>query len=399
MALRKPIRAFVLAVAFVFFPAGASSQTSASGTVPLIIDGNRVYAQLAIRRPNGTWRDVVFFVDPGSASMIVSPALLLELNLGPQIPLMFRLGEMTVAVNSCLLTGDPWLPFTVAGNRKVEGLLPAGVLQKFTVVIDYGHHLLTLAQPGTLEPGGTSVPIEVNETTGLAVVEAKIDRKTYPITIDNGSAYTWLGKSAANEWLGTHPEWHRGIGAVGVSNMRMEDDGVEAAGLLLRIPEVRLGSLTIPDMGALAIGPNQANWDLLDWYSQKNPIPVIGWLGGNVLRNFRITIDYPKRMSYWVRQSAPDEHELDQVGLTLSARGGELFVAGVATQNGKATVAGVQVGDKLVRIDDLPAKNANWGAIFAAMHGKPGEIRTLRLERNGKSFTVNARVTSFLVSL
>jgi hypothetical protein len=222
-----------------------------------------------------------------------------------------------------------------------------------------------------------------------------ISGKTYRMTIDNGSAYTWLRKTTAQEWLTAHPDWQRGTGAVGPSNMRMADDGIEAAGILLRIPEVQLGPLRLREVGALAIGPSNKNWDFIDWYSKKNLAPVIGWLGGNVLRNFRITIDYTKHVSYWLRQSESDPHDLDQVGLTLESKYGQYFVAGVATQNGKTTVEGVEVGDQLLQIDGLRTNAVTWAAIYDAMHGRPGEVRNLVLERNGRQFRVPAKVTAF----
>lgn len=98
------------------------------------------------------------------------------------------------------------------------------------MAIDYARRTLTFAQPGTLHPEGIRVPFRMNEKTGLIAVDTRIDGKSYAITIDSGSAYTWLKKSAAKEWLDRHPDWERGTGAVGASNMRMADDGVEAAG-------------------------------------------------------------------------------------------------------------------------------------------------------------------------
>jgi hypothetical protein len=135
--------------------------------------------------------------------------------------------------------------------------------------------------------------------------------------------------------------------------------------------------------------------DFFDWYSRKNLVPVIGWLGANVLKSFCLTIDYPNRMTYWLRQSELDPHEIDLVGVTLKAVGGSYFVAGVATQNGKPTVDGVLPGDKLLKIDGLPTASAIWGALFSALHGAPGDSRTLILERNGKQLAVQAKVTAF----
>jgi hypothetical protein len=131
------------------------------------------------------------------------------------------------------------------------------------------------------------------------------------------------------------------------------------------------------------------------WYSQKNEGPVIGWIGGNVLKRFRLTIDYPGRQMYWLKQNEPDAHDLDQVGLTLRSEGQRFVVAVVATKHGKPTVDGVLPGDKLIRIGALETGGATWGAIFDAMHGKPGESRSLILERDGHRLTVTAKVTAF----
>jgi hypothetical protein len=380
---------------FVLCSPCVGSQTPSSGTAPLILDGNRVYAELAFVRPDGTLHKVLAFVDLGSPSTILSEALFNELQLDQKKPLTFMVGDMTVRVDPNTVTSDAWLPYSIADNRKVEALLPAGVLQKYQLVIDYAHRLLTLAQPGLLKPTGVPVPFRINEKTGLIAVDVSINRRSYPVTIDSGSAYTWLGKATVQEWLEVHPDWQRGVGAVGPSNMRMADDGIEAAGVVVRIPEIRLGSLILQQIGALAIGSSNTNWDFIDWYSQKNPGSVIGWLGGNVLQGFRITIDYPNHMSYWLRQTELDPHDLDQVGLTLRSKSGEYFVAAIATQNGNPTVKGVQAGDKLLQIGALHTGSATSSAVFSAMHGKPGESRTLLVERDTRQFTVRTKVGGF----
>ena len=177
--------------------------------------------------------------------------------------------------------------------------------------------------------------------------------------------------------------------------MRMADDGIETSGDLLRMAEVRLGSLSLRDVGALAISPDIGGHDFMDWYSGKNALPVIGWLGGNALRHFKITIDYPNKISYWERQSALDPHDLDYIGLTLVFRRGEYFVGGIATRDNRPTVVGAQIGDKVVQIGALQTHGASREAIFAAMHGKAGEMRSLVLEREGVRIQLQAPVTDF----
>jgi hypothetical protein len=365
------------------------------GSVPFVLDGNRVYAEVEFIASKGEPRRALVFVDLGSPSMVLSNELYEELNLGTNKVLGFRVGATEIPVESRLVNSDVWFPFSIGKNRKVEGLLPAGVLQKYQVIFDYAAHGMTLAESGTLTPRGTPVPFRLNAITGLIAIEATIDGQNYPITIDNGSGFTWIRKPAAQEWLARHPDWKRGTGAVGPSNMRMAEDGIETGGTLVRIPEITLGSLRVRQVSALAIGPDDQGHDFMDWYSTKNALPVIGWLGGNVLRHFRITIDYPQQMSYWEPQSALDVRDFDYVGLTLAWRHGEYYVAGIATLDARPTAREVQVGDKLVQIGKLQTRGASREAVFAAMHGRAGEIRTLILERAGVRLTVPSRVTAF----
>lgn len=109
------------------------------------------------------------------------------------------------------------------------------------------------------------------------------------------------------------------------------------------------------------------------------------------------TIDFPRHTTYWERTTDLDPHDLDQVGITLETRDTEegYFVAGVAKKNGRSTVEGVQVGDKLIQVDQLRVAGATRGAIFSALHGRPGTARSLILERAGTQFRLRATVSAF----
>ena len=58
-------------------------------------------------------------------------------------------------------------------------------------------------------------------------------------------------------------------------------------------------------------------------------------------------------------------------------------------------VEGVARGDRLVRVGAMETEGATMGSIFRAMHGKPGEVRDLVVERGGKRLTIAVRVTAF----
>lgn len=369
-----------------------------SGTTTFVLDGNRVYAELAFVRPDGTLHRALAFVDLGSPSTSLDEPLYKELGLDRRRPLTYLIGDLEVAVNAGEVTNSAERPRSIGSDLMVEAVLPAGVMKRYQVVIDYAHRRLTLAQPGTVRPAGIPVPFRVNDKTGLVAVDAFIDGRSYPVTVDNGSAYTWFRQSIVRGWLRDHPGWQRGVGAVGPSNMRMAADGAEASGTMLRLPKIELGALDLRDVGALGVGSGKgagASSNIFDWYSTKNALPVIGWLGGNVLKRFQITLDYPTRTIYWLKQVEIDPRDLDQVGVTLERRGDAYVIAGVATREGKPTVDGVQPGDTLLQVDALVARGASQGAIYSALNGTPGDSHTLTLTRDGRQFVVQAKVTEF----
>jgi hypothetical protein len=215
------------------------------------------------------------------------------------------------------------------------------------------------------------------------------------MTIDNGSAWSWVRQSKLNGWLRSKAACRRGMGAVGASNMMMVGD-LEATGVVARLPIVRIGQLRLTNVDVLGPGPTAAfPFELFDWYSRKNAVPVLGWIGGNVLKRYRLFIDYPRRTVYWQREALPDLRELNQVGLTLRRTQRRYFVAGIAQKQGKMTVQFVQPGDELVRVNGTKLQGASLGTVYNLLHGRPGETRTLLLERDAKLFEVSARVTAF----
>ena len=269
-------------------------------------------------------------------------------------------------------------------------------------MLDYAAQQMTVARPSALQPPGVAVPFRIKEGTGLITVDAAIDGQAYPVVLDAGAGYTWFRGEAATAWLREHPDWRRADGAVSQSNTGMTDYALEKQGTVLRLPEMTLGGLPLHDVGALGTGPLLCHvcdrivgnlfWDT--W--QKNaPEPVVGWIGGNVLRDFRVTFDYPTRTSYSLRQREADPHDLDGVGLTLVRRGGDYFVGGIVRQGGAPTVSGVEVGDKLIRVDGLAAHGATADTVRAALSGAPGTRHKVTVERAGRTVQVDAVATAF----
>jgi hypothetical protein len=395
----------------------------AATTLPFVFDGDRIFVEVTFTRPDGSARRALAFVNQGEGGLDLSNALFRELDPKPGRPLHLKLGTMEMAVDGAVACPEALAnnmaiglnPFAgppnyaeaaqrpggtmaaFAAPMNVEAVIPPGLLQHFEVVFDYAARALTLARPGTLKPEGVAVPIRVNPKTGFAMLDVAIEGARHVFVLDDGGSYS--GIRDAGPLLAAHPDRLRVTGGVGMANLTMQAS--DAGMPVVKVPRLTLGALQLGDVGLLQMGEagmlggfvSGVFWDRI--YSAKAGESVDGMLGNNVLKDFRLTIDYPNRMTYWQRQAPPDTHELDQVGLTLARENAVTTIAAVAQKNGVDTVAGVAPGDKLIKIDGRDTAAMTRGELLAALHGKPGDIRRLTLERDGKPFPVDAPVTAF----
>ena len=368
--------------------------------------------EVSLDKPDGGTRKTLAWFNMGMAEPVLTKALYRELWLDRGEPLRIRMGEGTIQVApSAVVDGDGGIGVPdfahLFAPRAVEAMLPPSLLQRFVVTLDYARRTMTLARPGSQRIGGLAVPCTINPRTGLVTVDAMVGGRAYPVVIDAGSGYSWMRGDVVAQWLTSHPEWRRAEGAVGQSNANMVDYAFEKAGVVARVPEMSLGPVRLKNVGVLGtgaiLGPfldgvvGDLFWD--NWQKGASG-PVVGWLGGNVLKNFKLAIDYPGHTTYWRQQAVPDAHDLDQVGLTLVRRQDRYFIGGIVRNAGPGvvddrTVRGVDVGDELVAVDGLAVKGAAKDAVLSALHGKPGERRALIVEHGGVRQEVDAVVLAF----
>jgi predicted aspartyl protease len=397
--MNKRYLAFVIILASVAAPVIAAEAGPRSATVPMALDHNRMTVEVDVHKSGGTWKKVRAWVDTGGTDMIIAGPLALELGIelpagaagagqtvATKIPVpALRLGSVPLDVEGMTVAVRPG-KFPLPGIE-AECVLPPRCLRRLHVVFDYPARKLTVAAPGALTHRGTAVPCRVNPETGLFMIEATIDGEKVALGVDTGSAGTWVSDKLASAWLARHPEWPHALGAAGSTNFF--GFPFEAKGVLLCLPAFAIGTVHV-DREVAVLGLDQG---LFDWYAQKSAAPVSGFLGAEALARFRLEVDFPVQMTWWLPGAPAAARDLDMVGLTLRPEADDsYFVAGVVSRDGRVLVAGVEPGDRLLKVDGLEVTGAFMGMVIGALRGKPGETRLLLLERQGKPLTVRATV-------
>ncbi|HMA50310.1 MAG TPA: hypothetical protein VKP60_11185 [Magnetospirillaceae bacterium] len=376
--------------------------------IPLTIDSDQIMFEAQADGPKASRKLLVIF-NMGHGFSGWQSHVYEEAGFVRHTPVNFHIGPVPfeVAAGMSAMFDDGAYPdrqlLTFFSTHKVEGMIEPGVLQNFDIALDYSQKTLTMAAAGTLPHDGVAVPLRVKEETNVVAVDVMVDGKPYPMVIDAGAPYTWIRPATAAEWLKGHPERAHGKGAVGEANFWMMDTPAEQEGTLIRVPEAQIGSMKIANFGVLGTDPRlagvfgmdstEAMFD--DWQKNNTPGGEVAFLGANILKHYRITIDYKAHMSWWKKIDEIDPHELDQVGLSFLYDKGVYSVGRVATKDGEPTVKGVEKGDKIVAVDDASAKGWSRGQLYAALGGKPGGLHKVTVARAGKTLTLSLPVTAF----
>jgi len=375
-------------------------------TIPLIIEGDQILLEVEAVGPKGS-RKLLANLNMGGPDSGWMEHVYAEVGHVSHTPVRFKLGGIPVEVtpgHSSALE-DKAFPDRQVGffffPQKVEGQIQCGVLQNFDISLDYVQKTLTLGAPGTLPHDGVAVPIKVKPETGMSTVDFVVDGKAYPMVIDVGGPYTWIRPRTAAEWLKTHPDWRRAQGAVSLINYGMTEYKAEQNGTVMRLDKAAIGPMPIENVGIFGTGNGIGPFnivdteDFYDMWQKGAAEPVVAWLGANVLKHYRITIDYKAQMSWWKKLSDINPHELDAVGVEFAYENGVYKIVRIVEKDGKPTASGVKNGDRLIAVDEKRVDGWSRTQVLASLQGKPGDRHSVTVERGDKTQTFFLPVEAF----
>ncbi len=278
--------------------------TADRSTVQLYVVGNRPYVDVKLHKPDGSSRVGRFLVDSGGGAFILTQPLAAGLGLTSQQleggegklarvdgPLEAKVGEVTltldpqrtlVAVDQTTLT-----PKGAPGHS--DGMLPGYVLAQLHVVFDYPAGRFTVAKPGVLAPVGDGVAMPVQPASGFPRTELMIDGVPHGFLLDTGASFTMVSETLLRGLASAHPTWPRYHGAYG--------DAIFLGGTTLEtmfVGEARWGGQALTEVGVTS----QTAGVFEQRMSSLMTAPIEGSLAGNVLKAYRVELDYPNQKLY-----------------------------------------------------------------------------------------------------
>jgi len=388
----------------------AVSSEPNSVTVPAAIDHNRVVINADLALPNGSTERVRAWVDNGDPDLYLSRRLATLLGLAVSCndhecssppPQEMIVGGMKIDLTGLKQAKIPLKPVdaasVLAAGMNVEINLPSSILRHYDVLIDFPGRKFSIGAPGTIHFRGPSGKVQINAENGLIQIPSQIENKKYNLALDFGASISFLSEDVFDKLAAAHPDWPHMTGAVGSANMWGADP--ETKWKVMRVDRLQYGPLFLAN---LVVVDMPKDWT--DFFVKSAGMPTAGLLGSNALLNYRIGLDYTHSTVYFEFGRTFNFPDFDVIGITLRPEDdGRFTILGVVDFDGKPSVPldsdGVQPGDHLVAVNDIPVRGSTMGQVWNMLGGTPGQERKLTIEHSGRQFTIAARVQHFLGEL
>lgn len=312
----------MIAASITLFHAALSAANPGGQVLPTSFEADRVYVVPQTR--DGT--KLKFFTDSGGATMLLE-SLVSRLKLAAQA-LPKEYGDDAKAAKLPAFKPGLGIPvpldldgrIPIAPNSDThfdigDGMLGEAWFAGRIWTWDYPKHALTLEASAWKPPRratrvalGFSVDEKGARAANFPRITIRIDGKPIDLLLDTGAttvltaqalssigdgqpatrAASFIADSQFQAWHKAHPQWRV------IENAQ---DGTKTPVSLIEVPEV--------EIAGTRVGPVWFNWRsdhaFHDYMSKMMDKQVEGAIGGNALRHFVMTIDYPRAAAYFLR--------------------------------------------------------------------------------------------------
>ncbi|WP_404789249.1 aspartyl protease family protein [Altericista sp. CCNU0014] len=340
-------------------------------------------------------------LDSGAADLFISESKAKALQLQPQGKAMIPGRTETIATvkvsnlalqlgplilndrTSVVIPQAETLGLEQYFGRRISGIVGYELFEQLVVELDYSRRTLRLFRPKTYRYRGNGQRIPMTVTGDRPYIDATIVPHGYPAL--PGKLMIDLGSNAALSLTAACGLDRRLIAAAprtlkrNLATIQGSDEIVMG-----RLRRVQIGPLQIDRPTAIFGATRTGECDRLT-----------GKIGYQVLRQFKVILDYPHRQLILEPNTGnpppPDNHDLS--GLWLKATGPQLkdYRVGAVSPDTPAFSAGVRVGDRVVRVNNIETSELTLVQIRQQL-SQAGQTASLVLQRKTERIPVRLRL-------
>lgn len=346
--------------------------------LPMRVRNNRIFVDFGFPAAGGTSEPVMTQLDTGGGALVLASDYAKKLGYtentagAPKGYAVLHLDRITIGSQTIAVprAAAPVKPMTVYNpGADSPAFFAVAVLRDHVVTFDYPGGRFAL--DGPMLSGATALPVQIAQKSAMPRIELDVDGERMGFLLDTGASFTMLSKTVIDRLRQKHPEWRYTVGAYGPANMI--GTKLEANSEMLRIPGVRWGPFTIDALDVVSRPP-----DTFEKYmTAMMSAPIVGAIGGNVLRNFALRLDYPHSMLQARFAANPWPEELEIVPLILQPHAnGSFTISGGITEGTQLSLDET----RLLSVDGKPVDGLTLFTVQQMLRGTPGTPHVLRVQ-------------------
>jgi len=302
--------------------------------------------------------------------------------LVPQMSM--RISSIEFKNQTILVLKEDYLHLENLLGTPIHGIIGSDLFKRFIVKIDYKNSILTVyeRQAFRLPSDFRELDMVIDEYKPYVYAATRIGEDTIQpkLLIDTGASVSLLLHPDASEEIILPENVVSGSLAFGL--------GGEVEGMMGRVEQLKLPPFEFRNL--VTHFQDMSNAVDSTYLDDRE-----GIIGGDILNRFTVIFDYFQQKIYlkpnWRYNRA---FGYDRSGVSFLASGNTLqdFIVRRVLPNSPANEAGVQVEDRLLRINGMGRRNLTLQQITRILQGKPNKRIRLVLLRNGEKVKVEFRL-------
>jgi len=205
-----------------------------------------------------------------------------------------KIPVITLAGHALDLDG-PTFVIREGGKQGSGNMISGRLLSRNRVILDFPQRRFALDATGAA-PRGVRLPTPIHHQTKFARIEIGVEGQTHGMLLDTGAGCTMISPRLLERWREEHPEWDYVRGAQGTARKGRRD--LDEGAVMVYVPRISVGPFQIEDVWMVA-RPVGGRFE--EFSARMMAGPAVGALGGNVLKLFRVEIDYATGATYLER--------------------------------------------------------------------------------------------------
>ncbi len=279
------------------------SMTTLPVTAPLHLDRDRPSLDLTVVGPDGTATQR-FLVDTGGGGLLLTESLARQVGIPlNRVEIVEEWGLHLEAVKIPVINlaghaldlDGPTFVIREGGEQGSGNMISGRLLSRNRVILDFPQRRFALDATGAA-PRGVRLPTPIHDQTKFARIEIRVEEQDHGMLLDTGAGCTMISPRLLERWRKEHPEWDYVSGAQGTARKGRRD--LDDGAVMVHVPRISIGPFPVEDVWMVA-RPVGGRYE--EFSARMMAGPAVGALGGNVLKLFRVEIDYVTGVTYLER--------------------------------------------------------------------------------------------------